>query len=77
MNLPTLNDVKIKGKRVLVRVDLDVPIKKNKVTDATRLEAWYPTIKEIIKKDPKQVILIGHVGRPDQGEKISTKIFKK
>lgn len=75
MNLPTLDDVKIKGKRVIVRVDLDVPIKKTKVVDDTRLQAWYPTIKEIIKKDPKQVILIGHVGRPRKGEKISTKIF--
>lgn len=59
----TLDDVDVKGKRVLVRVDLNVPTEDGKVTDATRLERIVPTISEIAKKGGK-VILLSHFGRP-------------
>lgn len=59
----TLDDVDVKGKRVLVRVDLNVPMDSGKVTDATRLERIAPTITEISEKGGK-VILLAHFGRP-------------
>jgi phosphoglycerate kinase len=59
----TLDDVDVKGKRVLVRVDLNVPMEGGTVTDATRLERIAPTITEISDKGGK-VILLAHFGRP-------------
>src|ERR1700687_926148 len=59
----TLDDVDVKGKRVLLRVDLNVPMENGRVTDATRLERIAPTITEISDKDGK-VILLAHFGRP-------------
>ena len=59
----TLDDVDVKGKRVLVRVDLNVPMEDGRVTDATRLERVAPTITEISGKGGK-VILLAHFGRP-------------
>src|SRR5262249_33555667 len=59
----TLDDVDVKGKRVLLRVDLNVPMESGRVTDATRLERVAPTITEISDKGGK-VILLAHFGRP-------------
>ncbi|WP_439408100.1 phosphoglycerate kinase [Bradyrhizobium sp. DASA03076] len=59
----TLDDVDVKGKRVLLRVDLNVPMDNGRVTDATRLERVAPTINEIADKGGK-VILLAHFGRP-------------
>ena len=59
----TLDNVDVKGKRVLVRVDLNVPMDNGKVTDATRLERIAPTVTEISDKGGK-VILLAHFGRP-------------
>ncbi|MGY4476224.1 phosphoglycerate kinase [Bradyrhizobium sp. USDA 3364] len=59
----TLDDVNLKGKRVLLRVDLNVPMENGRVTDATRLERVAPTITEISDKGGK-VILLAHFGRP-------------
>ena len=59
----TLDDADVKGKRVLLRVDLNVPMKDGKVTDATRIERMAPTITEIADKGGK-VILLSHFGRP-------------
>ena len=59
----TLDDVELKGKRVLLRVDLNVPMDNGRVTDATRLERVAPTINEISDKGGK-VILLAHFGRP-------------
>jgi phosphoglycerate kinase len=59
----TLDDVDVKGKRVLLRVDLNVPMENGRVTDATRLERIAPTITEIAGKGGK-VILLAHFGRP-------------
>src|SRR3954454_16678584 len=59
----TLDDVDVKGKRVLLRVDLNVPMDNGRVSDATRLERVAPTINEISDKGGK-VILLAHFGRP-------------
>ena len=66
----TLDDLTdIAGKRILVRVDLNVPVSDGKVTDATRIERVAPTITELSKKGAK-VILLAHFGRP-KGEPVA------
>ncbi|MDK9696623.1 MAG: phosphoglycerate kinase [Siculibacillus sp.] len=62
----TLDDADVKGKRVLVRVDLNVPMEAGKVTDDTRIRAVLPTITEISRKGGK-VVLLAHFGRPKEG----------
>jgi phosphoglycerate kinase len=59
----TLDQADVKGKRVLTRVDLNVPMENGKVSDATRIERVAPTIREIAGKGGK-VILLSHFGRP-------------
>ena len=62
-NFRTLDDVDVKGKRVLLRVDLNVPMESGEVADATRIERVATTINEIADKGGK-VILLSHLGRP-------------
>src|SRR5947209_10638170 len=62
----TLDDADVRGKRVLVRVDLNVPMENGKITDATRIDRILPTIREIADKGGK-VILLAHFGRPKGG----------
>jgi len=63
----TLDDIgALKGKRVLVRVDLNVPVSDGKVTDLTRIERVAPTISELSGKGAR-VILLAHFGRPKDG----------
>ncbi|WP_208600471.1 phosphoglycerate kinase [Rhizobium bangladeshense] len=63
----TLDDLSdISGERVLIRVDLNVPVKDGKVTDTTRIERVVPTILELSGKGAK-VILLAHFGRPKDG----------
>jgi phosphoglycerate kinase len=62
----TLDDVDVKGKRVLVRVDLNVPMDGGRITDDTRIRAVAPTIREISEKGGK-AILLAHFGRPKDG----------
>ena len=59
----TLDDLEAAGKRVLVRVDLNVPVRDGKVTDHTRIDRVLPTIRELSEKGAK-VILLAHFGRP-------------
>lgn len=59
----TLDDVDVAGKRVLVRVDLNVPVKDGKVTDTTRIERVAGTITELSDKRAR-VVLLAHFGRP-------------
>ena len=62
----TLDQAGVKGKRVLLRVDLNVPMENGRITDATRIERVLPTIREIAGKGGK-VILLAHFGRPKAG----------
>src|SRR5436305_6389365 len=62
-NFRTLDDVDVTAKRVLLRVDLNVPMENGRVSDATRRERVAPTIAEISDKGGR-VILLAHFGRP-------------
>src|SRR3954462_9003566 len=59
----TLDDLQVKGKRVLVRADLNVPMKNGKVADTSRIDRQAPTIRELSEKGAK-VIVLSHFGRP-------------
>src|SRR3954468_2205707 len=59
----TVDDLDVSGKRVLVRADLNVPVRDGMVTDATRIERLAPTIEAMIRKGAK-VIVMSHFGRP-------------
>ena len=63
MTFKTLDDADVSGRRVLVRVDLNVPTEDGRISDATRLERIAATISEISGKGGK-VILLSHFGRP-------------
>ena len=65
MNKQTVKDVDLKGKRVLMRVDFNVPLDdKQNITDGTRIKAALPTIKYVLDKGAK-LVLMSHLGRPD------------
>lgn len=63
MAFRTLNDVEVRGKRVLLRADLNVPMHDGKITDTTRIERVLPTIRELVEKGAK-VVLLSHFARP-------------
>ena len=63
MTFKTLDDLDLAGKRVLVRVDINVPMRDGKVTDDTRMRAILPTVREILDKGGRP-ILLAHFGRP-------------
>ncbi|PJF42371.1 MAG: phosphoglycerate kinase [Phototrophicales bacterium] len=64
MNKKTIRDIDLSGKRVLVRVDFNVPLDGETITDDTRIRAAIPTLKYILEQKPKALILMSHLGRP-------------
>lgn len=67
MTVIKMSDVDLSGKRVLIRADLNVPVKEGKVTSDARIRAAMPTILEALKQGAK-VMITSHLGRPTEGE---------
>ena len=61
--LRTLDDLEVAGRTVLVRLDLNVPMQDGEVTDASRIERSVPTVRELVEKNAK-VVVLAHFGRP-------------
>src|SRR5688572_3099028 len=66
MPIPKMSDFDLKGKRVLIREDFNVPLKNREITSDLRIRAALPTIKKVLKAGGK-VMLMSHLGRPVDG----------
>ncbi|WP_020406957.1 phosphoglycerate kinase [Hahella ganghwensis] len=66
MSVIKMTDLDLKGKRVLIREDLNVPVKDGKVTSDARIQAALPTIKQAMEQGAK-VMVMSHLGRPEEG----------
>ncbi|HWR11576.1 MAG TPA: phosphoglycerate kinase [Rectinemataceae bacterium] len=64
--IKTVKDIKLAGKRVIMRVDFNVPMKEGKVQDDTRITAAIPTIKYVLEAGVKSLVLMSHLGDPDK-----------
>ena len=66
MSILRMSEVPLKGKKVLIREDFNVPIKNGQITSDLRIRAALPTIKKALKAGA-QVMLLSHLGRPEEG----------
>lgn len=66
MSKKTVRDINLKGKRVLMRVDFNVPVEKGEITDDTRIQAALPTIQYVLEQGAS-LVLMSHFGRPKGG----------
>jgi phosphoglycerate kinase len=64
----TLDDLDVEGKRVLVRVDFNVPLDHGRITDDARIRGALPTLRELREKGAAQLVLLAHLGRPKDRE---------
>lgn len=67
--IKTVKDVDLKGKRIIMRVDFNVPMKDGVVQDDTRIMAALPTIKYILEQHPRSLVLMSHLGDPKKDVK--------
>lgn len=65
LNKLAVDALDVKGKRILIRVDFNVPLKDGKITNTQRIDAAMPTIKHCLDNGAKSVVLMSHLGRPD------------
>ena len=82
-----INETNLNNKKILLRLDLNVPLEKNRITDTTRIDKILPTLNFLIKEKAK-IIILSHVGRPQGkivkelslkpiGEELQNKLKKK
>ena len=64
----TLDDLDVEGKRVVVRVDFNVPLDRGRITDDARIKAALPTLRELREKGAAKLVLLAHLGRPKDRE---------
>jgi phosphoglycerate kinase len=64
MPLPTLNEIDVSGKTVLVRLDLNLPMHRGRITDDSRLKRALPTLQQLSERHAK-IVILSHLGRPD------------
>jgi 3-phosphoglycerate kinase len=67
--IKTIKDIDVKGKRIIMRVDFNVPMKAGKVQDDTRITAAMPSIQYLLDKGAKSVVLMSHLGDPKKDAK--------
>ena len=67
MKFKRMSDVDLRGKRVFIRADLNVPIEDGRITDDTRIRASVPAIEQALKQGAA-VMVTSHLGRPNEGE---------
>ena len=67
--IKTVKDVDLAGKRIVMRVDFNVPMKNGVVQDDTRIRAALPTINYILEQNPKSLVLMSHLGDPKKDVK--------
>ncbi len=68
MTIKKMTDLDLRGKRVLIRADLNVPIQNGEVTSDTRIRASVPTIRQALDQGAACVMVMSHLGRPKEGE---------
>ncbi|GAB6066746.1 phosphoglycerate kinase [Methylothermus subterraneus] len=67
MTIKSLSDLDLRGKRVLIRADLNVPIEQGKITSDARIRASLPTIRQALAQGAARVMVMSHLGRPKEG----------
>ncbi len=73
MTFRTLDDAPVQGKRVLLRLDLNVPIENGRVSDATRIDRALPTLRDLSAKGAR-IVVLSHFGRPKNGPDVENSL---